>query len=259
MKVSLITVTYNAARYLDDCIRSVISQDYQDIEYIIVDGKSTDQTISIIQQNGNSIHKWVSEEDCGMYDALNKGMKMATGDIIGVLNSDDMLASKDAISQIVKCFQQKQVDAVFGDLMYVDAGEPEKLHRIWKGTDFRKTHFHFGWMPGHPTFYIRKEVVEKFGGYQLKFGTAADYELMLRYLYKHEVSCQYLPKMIVKMRRGGQSNSNFRSRLRANRMDYLAMKENHLPMPMFSSIMKPVRKIPQFMSAFGKQKADNVM
>src|SRR5215204_2999779 len=153
MKVSLITVTYNSARYLQNAIQSVYSQDYSDIEYIIVDGGSTDDTLSIIEQNSAWITKWISEKDNGMYDAINKGMKMATGDVIGILNSDDMLASKDVISKIVSCFKEQQVDSIFGDLLYVDEEETNKIHRCWKGMPYKRALFNTGWMPAHPTFY----------------------------------------------------------------------------------------------------------
>lgn len=258
MKVTLLTVTYNAERYLEDCIQSVISQDYKDIEYIVIDGASTDGTVSIIKQYSNYIHEWISEKDCGMYDALNKGMKMATGDIIGIINSDDILASRHTISKIANCFQQRRVESVFGDLIYIDNKDQNRLHRIWKGIPYRRNNFHYGWMPAHPTFYFRKEVAEEIGGYNLKYGTAADFEFMLRYLYKHQISSYYLPEMVVKMRKGGQSNRSLLARLKANRMDYLAMKANNLPHPLMSSFLKPTRKIPQFLTAFTNEKVKHI-
>jgi glycosyltransferase involved in cell wall biosynthesis len=251
VKVSIITVTYNSEKYLADCIASVRRQTYSNIEHIIVDGKSTDGTLKIIQKNSGSLAHWISETDHGMYDAINKGIKMATGDIIGVLNSDDMLASADVIMDIVACFDEKRVDSVYGDLVYVDPSNPKKVMRYWKGLSYKRSRFNYGWMPAHPTFYIRRELIEKFGGYENHYFTAADYEFMARYLYRHKISSCYLSKMIVKMRNGGASNSNIYRRLRANRRDYLAMKRNRIPFAFIVSILKPLIKIPQYKSSLG--------
>lgn len=250
MKVSLITVTYNSARYLQNAIHSVYNQDYPDIEYIIVDGASTDETVSIIEQNASCVTKWISEKDNGMYDAINKGMKMATGDVIGILNSDDMLATKDAISKIAACFKEKKVDSIFGDLLYVEAEETSKIHRFWKGMTYNRRSFHLGWMPAHPTFYVRREIVEQLGGYETHYFSAADFELMTRYLYKHRISSYYLPELLVKMRTGGMSNGSLKKRFRANRRDYLALKQNKVPFPFVVSMIKPLRKLPQYIGLF---------
>jgi len=251
LKVSIITVTYNSEKYLADCIASVRRQTYSNIEHIIVDGKSTDGTLKIIQKNAGSLAHWISETDRGMYDAINKGIKMATGDIIGVLNSDDMLASADVIMDIVACFDEKRVDSVYGDLVYVDPANPQKVMRYWKGLPYKRSRFNYGWMPAHPTFYIRRELIEQFGGYENHYFTAADYEFMARYLYGHKISSCYLSKMIVKMRNGGASNGNIYRRLRANRRDYLAMKRNRIPFAFIVSILKPLIKIPQYKSSLG--------
>lgn len=251
MKVSIITVTYNSEKYLADCIASVRSQTYNDIEHIIVDGKSTDGTLKILHKNAHLVSKWISEPDRGMYDAINKGIALATGDIIGVLNSDDMYASPNAIMDIVACFDETGKDAIYGDLVYVDAANPQKVLRYWKGLPFKRNRFNYGWMPAHPTFYIRRELVATYGGYENHYFTAADYEFMARYLYNHKVDAFYLPKMIVKMRNGGASNKNIYSRLRANRRDYLAMKKNKIPFAFLVSILKPLIKLPQYKSSLG--------
>ena len=250
MKVSIITVTYNSEKYLKDCIDSVVIQNYPNIEHIVVDGGSTDKTVDIIKSYGNKISKWLSEKDGGMYDALNKGMKMATGDIVGILNSDDMLYSQNGITEIVKCFQDKQVDSVYGDLAYVEQEETRRVLRYWKGFNYKRLRFLFGWMPAHPTFYVRKEIIDQLGGYETHYFSACDYEFMLRYLYKHRISSHYLPKLVVKMRVGGASNVTMSRRLRANRRDYLAMKSNEIPLPLVVSVLKPLRKLPQFYSHF---------
>lgn len=254
MKVSLITVTYNSEKYLSHCIESVLHQDYPNIEYIIVDGSSTDKTLSIIDGYSNGIHKMLSEKDNGMYDAINKGLKMATGDIIGLLNSDDVLASKNVISRIVHCFHERGIDSLYGDLVYVEGEDTSKVHRYWKGAAYNRGSFHWGWMPAHPTFYLRREIVEELGGYETHYFSAADFEFMTRYLYKHRISSYYLPELIVKMRLGGMSNSSLKKRLRANRRDYLALKRNGVPFAFFASLVKPIRKLPQFVGFLNAEK-----
>lgn len=246
MKVTIITVTHNSALYLQNCIDSVVGQTYPDIEHIVVDAASTDGTIDIIRRYENHVAKWVSETDRGMYDAINKGMRMATGDIMGILNSDDMLASPDAIESIVKCFKENGVDSVYGDLVYVDKVNTRKVVRYWKGFTYKRFRFNYGWMPAHPTFYFKTCLLKDFGGYESHYFTAADYEFMARYLYRHRISAKYLNKLIVKMRVGGQSNRNLKSRLRANRRDYLAMKKNQIPFPLIASILKPLIKLHQY-------------
>ncbi len=254
MKVTLITVTYNSEKYLANCIESVRYQDYPNIEYIVIDGASTDKTVSIIRNTNGVIDKWLSEKDNGMYDAINKGIKLATGDIIGILNSDDMLASKKTISNIVHCFKQHSVDSVYGDLVYVDEEDTSRIYRYWKGTTYKRSSFRWGWMPAHPTFYVRRELVEQLGGYETHYYTAADFELMTRYLYKHRISSYYHPELIVKMRKGGMSNCGWKRRLRANRRDYLALKRNEVPFPFFASLVKPIRKLPQFVNFLNTEK-----
>ncbi len=250
MKVSLITVTYNSEAYLQDCINSVMKQQYKNIEHIIIDGNSTDGTVAIIRKYDQHISKWVSEPDNGMYDAINKGIKMATGDIVGVLNSDDMFASDDVISSIVKCFNEYQLDAVFGDLVYVHKTNTNKVIRFWKGFAYHRFRFTYGWMPAHPTFYVRRELINELGDYESHYFTAADYEFMARYLYRYRISARYLPKLIIKMRVGGQSNISLKSRLRANRRDYLAMKKNQVPFPLLASVLKPIIKLHQYYYSF---------
>jgi glycosyltransferase len=246
MKVTLITVTLNSEKFLEEAILSVKSQQYKDIEHIIIDGESTDGTLAIIEKYKDHIAAWVSEKDYSMYDAINKGMRMATGDIIGTLNSDDILASDDVISKIVTNFELKKVDAVYGDLLYVDQDDTTKVLRKWKGGEFNYKRFRYGWMPAHPTFYFRRSLLDKCGYYETHFFSAADYEFMTRYLYYHKASAAYIPKLIVKMRSGGMSNGNVLRRLRANRRDYLAMKKNRVPMPFVVSFLKPIIKLHQY-------------
>lgn len=246
MKVSIITVTHNSARYLADCIRSVQQQNYKHIEHIIIDGKSTDGTIGIIKKFEGGIAKWVTETDRGMYDAINKGLQMATGEIVGILNSDDVLDNDHVIFNIVKTFLETKTDAVYGDLDYVSQENTQKVVRSWKGMPYNRSRFLYGWMPAHPTFYIRHHLIEKYGGYESHYFSAADYEFMARYLFSHRIKACYLPKLIVRMRVGGASNINFKQRLRANRRDYLAMKKNNIPFAFLVSILKPLLKLHQF-------------
>jgi len=246
MKVTIITVTLNSEKFLEDCILSVIRQDYKNIEHIIIDGQSTDGTLAVIEKYKDHIAQWVSEKDYSMYDAINKGMRMATGDIIGTLNSDDVLAAKDVISKIVNCFETKKVDATYGDLVYVEQDDTNKVLRKWKGGEFNKNKFRFGWMPAHPTFYFKRNLLERCGYYETHFFSAADYEFMTRYLFYYKTSAAYVPRLIVKMRHGGMSNGNLFRRLRANRRDYLAMKKNRVPMPFVVSFLKPMIKLHQY-------------
>jgi len=246
MKVTIITVTMNSEKFLEDCINSVISQQYANIEHIIVDGGSTDSTLDIILKYQEHIASWVSEKDDGMYDAINKGMRMATGDIIGTLNSDDTLSSPTVIDEIVNAFDEQKVDSVYGDLVYVDPINTQKIIRVWKGVPFKRSRYKFGWMPAHPTFYFRRKLLDQYGYYETHYFTASDYEFMARYLFYFRVSSYYIPKLIVRMRTGGMSNVSLAKRLRANRRDYLAMKRNRIPFPFFVSLLKPLIKLHQY-------------
>ena len=246
LKVSIITVTFNSADHLQDCINSVKQQSYPNIEYIIIDGKSTDSTLSIIRKNEAVIDYSISETDKGMYDAINKGLQVATGDIIGILNSDDVFDNNEVIDHIVKAFNKEGVDSVYGDLEFVDRNDLNRVMRVWKGLPYKRSRFQHGWMPAHPTFYIKRSLIEQYGGYENHYFSAADYEFMSRYLYLHKVSSYYIPELLVRMRMGGQSNVNFKQRLRANRRDYLAMKKNKIPFAFLVSILKPLIKVHQF-------------
>lgn len=257
MKVSIITVTLNSEKYLADCIESVRGQSYENIEHIIIDGKSSDSTLQIIQKNAHHISHWISETDRGMYDAINKGIQMATGDIIGILNSDDMLASKDVVKNIAECFIKTKTDSVYGDLVYVDPSDTQKITRFWKGVTYKRYRFRYGWMPAHPTFYMRRQLIQQYGMYENHYYSAADYEFMARYLYRHKISATYLEQRVVKMRTGGASNGNLKRRLRANRRDYLAMKKNHIPFSFFVSILKPISKLHQYKKSFRKHAVTN--
>ncbi|MDC0338153.1 glycosyltransferase [Flavobacteriales bacterium] len=244
MKVSIITIAYNSAETIEDTIKSIITQDYSNIEYIIIDGGSTDKTLSIVDKFKDSITTIISEPDKGIYDAMNKGVQNATGDIVGILNSDDIYANKKVVTHIVKAIGNK--DSIYADLVYVDRDNTDKITRYWKSGKYRKGIFKKGWMPPHPTFFIRKSCYDQYGTYNLRLKSAADYELMLRMLHKHNISVTYLQEVITKMRVGGQSNVTLLNRLNANKEDRLAWVINDLKPGPLTLIMKPIRKISQF-------------
>lgn len=247
MKVSIITITYNSAETIEDTIQSVISQDYPHIEYIIVDGASKDHTLEIAERYRSSISKIVSERDKGIYDAMNKGVALATGDLIGILNSDDFYADNHVISDIVKTLELAKADACYADLVYVDRLETSKVIRAWKSGEYRHGHFLRGWMPPHPTFFVKRSFYDAYGLYSLELRSAADYELMLRFIHKHGISLSYLPRVITKMRTGGQSNVTIKNRWRANREDRLAWKMNGLQPGFLTLIRKPLSKLLQYL------------
>ena len=246
MKISIITVCYNSEKTISDCITSVVNQSYDNLEYIVIDGKSTDTTMEIIASFGDQIFKVVSEKDKGMYDAINKGIRMASGDIIGVLNSDDYYTDELVIEDVMSKFNEANADALYADLNYVDQIDTNNVVRYWKSGDYKPNSFLSGWMPPHPTFFIRKEWYLKYGEYSLELVSAADYELMLRMVLKHGARLAYLPRVIVNMRVGGMSNSSLRNRLRANKEDRKAWEMNGLTPKSYTLIFKPLRKIIQY-------------
>jgi len=246
MKISIITVVYNGEAYLRDCIESIINQSYPNVEYIIVDGGSTDGTLSIIEEYKTHVHQLISEPDQGLYDAINKGIAMASGEIVGILNADDMLADRNVIEQIAKSFiLDSSIDAVYGDLNYVHPID-NKIIRTWKSKQAGEKDIARGWMPAHPTLYIRKALFEKYGNYALNLGTAADYDLILRYFYQHQLKVYYLPFLMVNMRMGGVSNKNFLSLIRAFQNDYKALKMNNMPYAFSVLLRKKLSKLKQY-------------
>ena len=249
MKISIITIAFNSEETIEDTIKSVIAQDYKDVEYIIIDGGSTDDTLQIVEKYKDKIAKVVSEPDKGIYDAMNKGVRASTGELVGILNSDDFYASETVLSEIAQAIGDK--DSIYADLVYVDRENIEKVVRYWKAGEYKEDCFFKGWMPPHPTFFLRKRLYDKYGDYNLKLKSAADYELMLRMLHKHKISVAYLPKVITKMRVGGQSNVTLKNRLKANKEDRMAWELNGLEPKFYSLYLKPVRKITQFLKTRG--------
>ncbi len=229
MKISLITVSYNSVATIKDTIVSVRSQDFKDIEYIIVDGNSSDGTVEIIQSSGASVSKWLSESDEGIYDAMNKGIKMATGEVVGIINSDDFYFSDQIISAVSKSFADDHVDAVFGDLIVVNPKNPGKVVRTYSSKNWYPEKFARGFMPAHPTFFVRRKYYEQFGLFKTDYKIAADYEMLIRLLYVNKLKYRYLPMTMVVMRKGGVSSNGLKSNLVLNQEILRACKENGIP------------------------------
>ncbi len=243
MKVSIITVTRNSASTLKDCFNSINSQTYSDIEHIVIDGQSTDDTKKIISNNKN-ISNYISEKDKNLYDAMNKGIKLSSGDLIGILNSDDIFENKDVITKVVNSIGD--CDALYSDLCYVKSEDTTSVVRYWKSGNYNDQSFKNGWMAPHPTLFVKKEIFEKHGLYNIDLSNSADYEFILRLFYKLKIKVKYLPITTVRMRVGGISNKSISHRLKANKEDRKAWDLNNLERPYFFSIIKPLRKIPQF-------------
>ncbi len=231
MKVSIITATYNSEASIASALKSIEKQDYEYIEWIIIDGSSKDKTLVIIKNGYSGSLKIVSEKDKGIYDALNKGVGMASGDIIGFLHSDDLFAFRNIISQIASVFNQSQVDGVYGDLQYVDKEDTAKVIRFWKSEPFKPQLLDRGWMPAHPSLFLRKEVYKKHGLFNLDYNIAADYDLMLRIFSDKSLKFHYLPKVVTKMRVGGASNRSLKNIKLKSTEDLKALKANGIKKP----------------------------
>jgi glycosyltransferase involved in cell wall biosynthesis len=245
VKISIITAVWNGARTIRDCIESVNGQTYP-AEHIILDGKSTDRTLDVISQFYPSLGKVVSEPDRGIYDAMNKGIRLATGDVIGTLNADDIYANSNVLAKVARVFADKSLDACYGDLDYVDPVDTARVVRSWRSGAFNQKAFYWGWMPPHPTFFVRRKIYENYGDFKLDMGSAADYELMLRFIVKRRIRVGYIPEVLVNMRCGGVSNLTLRNRIAANRMDRRAWEVNALKPYPWTLWVKPLRKIGQF-------------
>jgi len=247
MKVSIITATYNSEKTIEACMASVLHQSYTDIEYIIVDGGSNAETLKILNTTAKQ-HPNIrlsSEPDKGIYDALNKGIAKATGDIVGFVHSDDFLANNEVISSIVAAFNMNDVDGVYGDLHYVALENTDKIIRNWISKPFVYSLLKKGWMPAHPTLYVKKSIYDKYGVFDLKYNIAADYDFILRIFGQENLSFFYLPKTIVKMRIGGASNKNLKNILQKSKEDYRAIKTNNIG-NWITVVLKNVSKLKQF-------------
>ncbi len=251
MKISIVTIAYNAEATIADAVQSVVNQsgDAFELEYIIIDGASTDGTLAAIEPYRQRITTVISEPDQGLYDGMNKGIAAATGDFIGILNADDVYAHDQVLQRVAQTLTSSAAESLYGDLVYVNAAD--EVVRHWQSGGFRdgkfkRTGFLNGWMPPHPTFFLRKSAYDRHGAFNLQLKSAADYELMLRMLFKQQLSTAYLPEVLVRMRTGGVSNANWTNRWKANREDRMAWRLNGLKPRPWTLLMKPLRKLAQW-------------
>jgi glycosyltransferase len=246
VKISVVTVSFNGAATLRRCIESVAKQTYPGVEHIVIDGGSRDGTAEIVKQCGGRIAQFVSEPDDGIYDAMNKGISLSTGDYIGFLNADDEFASDDSLSLVAQYLRAGRKDIAYGDLTYVRASDASRIVRTWRAGAYSRGRLRFGWMPPHPTFYISRSLIQQVGDFEKSLRIAADYDFMLRSLLLAGDSVTYVPKILVRMRTGGISNNSLRSIIRKSREDLLALRRNRVG-GWLSLVSKNFRKVPQFL------------
>jgi glycosyltransferase involved in cell wall biosynthesis len=246
MLVSIITSVLNARPTIEDTITSVLGQTYKNVEYIIVDGGSTDGTTEIIKSYGKKITKFISEPDKGIYDAMNKGIKLASGEIIGILNSDDFYANDFVIETVVKTMSEKKVDAYYGDLVYVDRYNTNKVIRYWRSCEYQEGLFSKGWMPPHPTFFVKRWVYEEYGAFDLSLPVAADHEMMVRFMYKYKIKACYIPEVLVKMRMGGVTNNNIFNIIKQNLAIVETLRKNQINISLPFFIIKFIERLRQY-------------
>jgi glycosyltransferase involved in cell wall biosynthesis len=242
-KISIITVCFNSAKTIRNTIESVISQDYPNIEYIIIDGGSSDETVAIVKEYADRIAVIVSESDRGIYDAMNKGVALASGEIVGMLNSDDVYINEHAVSELMKTMQDARADSVFADLVIVDPIDPGKVLRYYDSSYFTPSKFRFGWMPAHPTFFVKKSLYDKVGPYSLDYKISADYEMLIRLLWVEKATYAYLPKPLVRMRHGGASTSGLGRNWLLNKEIVKACKANGIYTNLSLLALKIPRKL----------------
>ena len=246
MKISIITITYNSGKTVKDTLDSIANQSYKNIEHIIVDGASTDNTLEIVSQYPNV--KVLSEPDKGIYDAMNKGVKMATGDIVGILNSDDFYPKNNIIQKVVNAFNAKKVDSIYGDVKFVAADNLEKVTRYYSSSKWNPEKFAYGYMPAHPSFFVKKECYEKFGVFKTDYAISADYELLIRFLYVNKISYHYIEEPLVTMRAGGASNQSLKSIYVLNKEIIRGCRENGISTNFPKLSLKFFNKISEFIN-----------
>ncbi|API61214.1 glycosyl transferase [Tardibacter chloracetimidivorans] len=245
VKISLITATYNAADTVADSLRSAAMQTYQNVEHIVIDGASTDGTQKIVEESGERLTTFVSEPDRGIYDALNKGIALATGDVIGFLHADDLFAHQEVLLRVASTFQDPDVDVSYGDLEYVRRTDPDRVVRRWISGTFAPGRLAYGWMPPHPTFYVRRQMYDRFGLFDLDYKISADYDQMLRLLRQQETTVRYIPETLIQMRLGGASNQSLQSILLKSSEDYRIIQRHKL-IGFLTLLGKNLSKVRQF-------------
>jgi len=244
LQISVITAVKNRASTLGACLRSVQAQTWDHVEHVVVDGGSTDGTLGVLASSRAHLAKLICEPDRGVYDALNKGIRAATGDIVGFMHADDEYASDRVLERVAAAFEDPSVEAVYGDLVYVRKDDPSHVVRYWRAGRYARAQLAHGWMPPHPTFYVRRDVYNRFGTFDIRYKIAADYENMLRILWRGGVQAAYIPEVLVRMRTGGMSNRLLNVLLKS-REDYAALRENGLE-AVHALVLKNVTKLPQF-------------
>jgi glycosyltransferase len=244
LKISIITATWNCADTLCGCLDSVSSQTYPCIQHVVIDGASNDGTLELLQEQKQHLAVLISEPDNGIYDALNKGIRLATGDVIGFLHADDFYPSNDVVSKIAQAFEDPSVQAVYGDLQYVSKDAPNKVFRHWRTGRFSSSKLALGWMPPHPTLYIRRELYDRVGGFDTKYRIAADYDSILKLFSDPDLVSVYIPEVLVKMRTGGASNRSLSNIIQKSREDLHALRSSNVG-GLVTLIAKNVRKIGQ--------------
>ena len=244
-RISIITAVYNNIHTISSSINSTLNQTYPNTELIVIDGGSTDGTLDLLKNYGNKIHTLISEPDNGIYDALNKGIQNATGDVVGFMHSDDLFQNENSLQKIADAFQASGADSVYGDLVYVNKDHTNQLFRYWKSGHYSRSKLARGWMPPHPTFYMKRSCYEKFGGFDLSYKIAADYDSLLRYLGRYDVTTYYIPEVLVRMRVGGASNRSLKNIILKSREDYRALRSNRVG-DLGALVWKNVSKVGQF-------------
>ena len=245
MTISIITATYNASQTIEAAIKSVINQTYPHIEFIIIDGGSTDGTLKLIDRYKPFIRHFVSEPDNGIYDALNKGIKLATGDVIGFLHADDLFDNDSTVDTVMEMMSDEKITGVYGDLEYVQHQDPDKVIRYWESKPFKFNLLKTGWMPPHPTLFVRKSTYDTIGLFNAKYKIAADYDFILRCFTNPHYTFKYLPMVITRMRVGGESNKSIKNILLKSKEDLQALKQNKIG-GVFTLLWKNISKLPQF-------------
>lgn len=249
MKISIITAAYNAADTITDTLESVAAQRHQDIEHIVIDGASTDNTLKIVERYADTIAHVLSEPDRGVYDAMNKGLAFASGEVVGFLNADDIYMHQDVLTKVAATMADPAIDACYADLVYVDREQTSRVVRHWVSRDYTSGLFEKGWMPAHPTFFVRKTVYEKLGGFDLRYRLQADFDLALRFMAVNEIQARYVPEIWVRMRMGGMSNNSIRNMVRGNIEAYTSCRANGLNVPPWFMLTKVLSRVPQFIRA----------